>query len=260
MWMTDTVIDVNFEIHLCSSKYIFVLLFVHKIRKISTTNNNSNSSNSNSNSNNNKTTMVPLTRVAVVTGANKGIGYFIALQLAVSGLFTDVIIGCRDSSRGAIASEEIQQKISIGSSSSTKMHSLPLIIGNVQSHTDFCERLEQEFGSVSVLVNNAGFAYKGSDPTPFNEQTKKTFETNYYGLVDFTEKMIPLLKKGEDPRLVNVASMAGKLKQLSSELQAKYTDEQLTIEQLNSLMKSFEKDVHDGVHRQNGWSSSNYGR
>ena len=75
--------------------------------------------------------MVPLTRVAVVTGANKGIGYFIALQLAVSGIFTDVIIGCRDSSRGAIASEEIQQKISIGSSSSTKMHSLPLIIGNV---------------------------------------------------------------------------------------------------------------------------------
>lgn len=204
--------------------------------------------------------MVPLTRVAVVTGANKGIGYFIALQLAVSGIFTDVIIGCRDSSRGAIASEEIQQKISIGSSSSTKMHSLPLIIGNVQSHTDFCERLEQEFGSVSVLVNNAGFAYKGSDPTPFNEQTKKTFETNYYGLVDFTEKMIPLLKKGKDPRLVNVASMAGKLKQLSSELQAKYTDEQLTIEQLNSLMKSFEKDVHDGVHRQNGWSSSNYGK
>ncbi|MGK3739615.1 MAG: carbonyl reductase 1 [Bacillariaceae sp.] len=205
--------------------------------------------------------MVPLSRVAVVTGANKGIGYFIALQLAVSGLFTDVIIGCRDSSRGAIASEEIQQKISAGSSSSsTKIHSLPLIIGNVQSHTEFCERLEQEFGSASVLVNSAGFAYKGSDPTPFKEQTKKTFETNYYGLIDFTEKMIPLLKKGTDPRLVNVASMAGRLTQLSSELQTKYTDEQLTIEQLNSLMKSFEKDVHDGVHRQKGWSSSNYGR
>lgn len=154
---------------------------------------------------------------------------------------------------------DIQEKIN-SSSHSAKVHSLPLTIGNSQSHTEFCERLEKEFGgAVDVLVNNAGFAFKGSDPTPFEVQTVKTFEINYYGLVDFTKDMLPLLRKGNDARIVNLASLAGALKQLSPALQAKFTDPQLTIEQLNGLMKEFENDVKNGVHKQNGWSNSNYG-
>mmetsp|Transcript_1351 Transcript_1351/g.2361 ORF Transcript_1351/g.2361 Transcript_1351/m.2361 type:complete len:195 (-) Transcript_1351:29-613(-) len=120
--------------------------------------------------------------------------------------------------------------------------------------------MEQEFGGkIDVLVNNAGFAYKGADPTPFEGQTKKTLETNYFGLVDFTEKMLPLLRKGEDPRLVNVASMSGRLGQVSKELQEKFSDQSLTIEELNALMKQFAEDVQNGVHKQKGWSNSNYG-
>lgn len=202
--------------------------------------------------------MVP-SRIAVVTGANKGIGYFIALQLGLSGLFSDIILGCRDSTRGATARNEIQGKID-ASSYDANVHCLPLVIGNDQSHTEFCERLDKEFGgAVDVLVNNAGFAYKGSDPTPFEGQTKKTLEINHYGLVAFTQKMLPLLRKGTDARIVNVASMAGRLGQVSPELQAKFTDPQLTIPQLNALMKEFDDDVQKGVHKANGWSSSNYG-
>jgi len=202
--------------------------------------------------------MVP-NRVAVVTGANKGIGYFIALQLGLSGLFSDIIIGCRDSVRGATAMNEIQDQIN-GNSLNVKVHSFPLVIGNGPSQTEFCKRLEQEFGgAVDVLVNNAGFAYKGADPTPFKGQTAKTFEINYYGLVTFTQQMLPLLRKGTDARIVNVASMAGRLRQVSPELQAKFTDPQLTIPQLNALMKEFEEDVQNGVNKKKGWSNSNYG-
>jgi len=202
--------------------------------------------------------MVP-NRVAVVTGANKGIGYFVALQLGLSGLFSDIILGCRDSTRGATAMQEIQHQIN-QKLRDVKVHSLPLEIGNTQSQTEFCQRMEQEFGgSIDVLVNNAGFAYKGADPTPFEQQTAKTFQTNYYGLVDFTEQILPFLRKGTDPRIVNVASMAGRLRQVSPELQARFTDPQLTIPGLNNLMKTFENDVQKGVHRQNGWSNSNYG-
>jgi len=198
-------------------------------------------------------------RIAVVTGANKGIGYFIALQLGLSGLFSDVIIGCRDSIRGETAMNEIQKKID-GSSNNAKIHSLPLVIGNDRSQTEFCERLEKEFGGVvDVLVNNAGFAYKGSDPTPFEVQTAKTLETNFYGLVKFTQQMLPLLRKGTDARIVNVASMAGNLRQVSQKLKAEFTDPQLTIKQLNGLMKAFEDDVQKGVHTEKGWSNSNYG-
>ena len=155
---------------------------------------------------------------------------------------------------------EIQEQVNLSSSSNVKIHSLPLIVGNDHSQTEFCKRLETEFGGVvDVLVNNAGFAYKGSDPTPFKGQTAKTFETNYYGLVTFTQQMLPLLRKGTDARIVNVASMAGYLTQVSPKLQANFSHPQLTIPELNGLMKSFEDDVQNGVHRENGWSNSNYG-
>jgi carbonyl reductase 1 len=200
-------------------------------------------------------TMVAPARVAVITGANKGIGFYIALQLGLSGLFSNIILGCRDATRGEVACQEIQQQLA----DTVRVQSVPLTIGDQQSHSDFCKRMKEEFGKVDVLVNNAGFAYKGSDPTPFAGQTQKTLETNFYGLVDFTEKMIPLLRKGKDPRLVNVASMSGRLRQVSPELQAKFTDPNLTMEELQQLMKKFERDVQNGIHGQEGWSNTNYG-
>ncbi|KAG7367179.1 short chain dehydrogenase [Nitzschia inconspicua] len=199
--------------------------------------------------------MVTPPRVAVVTGANKGIGFYIALQLGLSGLFSNIIIGCRDATRGSTACQEIQQQVA----DTVKVQSMALTIGDRNSHSEFCKRMEEEFGKVDVLVNNAGFAYKGSDPTPFAGQTKKTLETNFFGLVDFTEQMLPLLRQGTDPRLVNVASMSGRLRQVSPELQAKFSDPNLTMEQLQQLIKKFERDVQNGIHREEGWSNSNYG-
>eukprot|EP00536_Pseudo-nitzschia_multiseries_P018214 jgi/Psemu1/299628/fgenesh1_pm.2258_\ len=200
--------------------------------------------------------MIP-PRIAVVTGANKGIGYFIALQLGLSGLFSDIILGNNDV---------------------VHIHCLPLTIGDPDSHTAFGATLERDFGgNVDVLVNNAGFAYKGSDPTPFEDQTAKTLQTNYYGLVDFTERvMIPLMLQnrmqkqmqkqnrmqkggGTVPRIVNVASMAGRLGQVSPELQRRFTDPALTIEELNQLMGDFASSVKAGTHVSDGWSRSNYG-
>lgn len=163
---------------------------------------------------------------------------------------------------------EIQDKINSISNTNANanknavhVHSFPLTIGDTNSHTAFCARLEKEFGgSVDVLVNNAGFAYKGSDPTPFREQTAKTLETNYYGLVDFTQRMLPLLRKGTDARIVTVASMAGRLGQVSPELQARFSDPELTIEQLNGLVKEFEEAVQQNQPKERGWlSKSNYG-
>ncbi len=194
-------------------------------------------------------------RVAVVTGANKGIGYFIALQLGLSGLFSKIILGCRDATRGNFAATELNKIAAV----TAEFQYMPLTIGDPDSHASFYQRIEQEFGKVDVLVNNAGFAYKGSDPTPFRDQTEKTLAINYFGLVDFTETMLPLLRKGQDSRLVNVASESGYLGQVSLVLQKRFTDESLTIPELNELIVEFAQAVKAGDHKMKGWSNSNYG-
>lgn len=194
-------------------------------------------------------------RVAVVTGSNKGIGYFIALQLGLSGLFQNIILACRDSGRAATAVASMQAELP----ASVKVESASLTVGDSTSHTEFAQYMEKTFGKVDCIVNNAGFAYKHADPTPFKGQTKKTLDINYRGTIDFTTTMLPLLKKGSDPRLVNVASMAGRLSQVSPALQAKFSSKSLTLPELNGLVNDFEAAVQDGTHSEKGYSNSNYG-
>jgi carbonyl reductase 1 len=199
-------------------------------------------------------------RVAVVTGSNQGIGYFIALQLAMSGKFGNVILACRDETRGQAAVAKMQREL--GKNAATASASLryePLTLGDHDSHVQFSKKMEENFGHVDVLINNAATAFKGADPTPFAEQTKPTLDINFRGTVDFTEQMLPLVRKGTDPRIVNVSSMSGRLSQLSPQLQQTFSSPDLNMGQLQALIGKFESDVQSGTHRQNGWSNTNYG-
>ena len=194
-------------------------------------------------------------RVAVVSGSNKGIGFCVALQLGLSGQFQHIILACRDAGRAASAVQSMQAELP----SSVRVEAVPLTVGNGESHSEFAQSMEKSFGKVDCLVNNAGFAYKNADPTPFKDQTKKTLDINYRGTVDFTQSMLPLLRKGKDPRIVNVASMAGRLSQVSPALQAKFASPSLTLPVLNGLVDDFEASVQDGTHSAKGYSNSNYG-
>ena len=87
-------------------------------------------------------------RVAVVTGANKGVGYHIAQSLVHSGLFSVVVLGCRDPTRGQHAAAEIGGCAEY----------MPLEVGNAASADAFAEALVARHGRCDVLVNNAGIA------------------------------------------------------------------------------------------------------
>lgn len=215
-----------------------------------------------------------MSRIAAITGANKGIGYHIALQLAQSGRFTHIVLACRDQNRGLEAQQKIQHQLllkakgegegggeNVDADADVSISYEQLTIGDEESHTHFYNVMNEKYGGkVDVLINNAATAYKGSDPTPFHEQCKPTLDINFRGTLAFTDKMIPLLRKGNDARIVNVASMAGRLKQIkSTELKEQFTDPNLTKEKLISLVDQFEQDVIAGTHSQRGWGGSNYG-
>jgi len=119
---------------------------------------------------------------------------------------------------------------------------------------------------LDVLINNAAVCF--NDPTlygrveyaPFEQQADVTIRTNYFGTLDVTRSFLPLLKRSPSPRIINVASAAGRLTILRSQkLVDTFTSEELTMPELSKLMTQFIKDVNDGTHAEKGWPNTCYG-
>jgi carbonyl reductase 1 len=189
----------------------------------------------------------------VVTGANKGIGYHIAEQLRDSGHFGSIVLGCRSEALGREAAQKLGPPCEFV---------VPLDLSDAASIASFAAALEKTMSKLDGLVNNAGIAFKGSDPAPFAAQTAPTLAVNYWGTVALTEALLPLLRQptAEDPFVVTVASMAGALRQIqSADLRAQFSAADLDRPTLDGLVRKFETDVASGNHASEGWGNSNYG-
>jgi NAD(P)-dependent dehydrogenase (short-subunit alcohol dehydrogenase family) len=145
------------------------------------------------------------TKIALVTGANKGIGKEIARQLGRLGM--TVRLGVRDEARGRAAAAELAAE-------GIDARPLPLDVTDEQSVAAAAKQLEQEHGQLDVLVNNAGVLVEMSG-TATADEFRNTFATNVIGPATVTRAMIPLLRKGSDPRVVNLSSELGSLALLS---------------------------------------------
>lgn len=188
--------------------------------------------------------------LAVVTGCNKGVGYYIAQRLRAAGV--DVIAACRNPELGRAAAKELAATYE------------PLDLSSETSIDAFAETMKSKYGSLDILVNNGAIAFKARDPTPFAGQTLPTFKTNYWGTVRLTDRLLPLLRdtaaqQGQPGKVVNVASMAGKLGQVSGPLQAEFASKDLTRGKLDALVLKFEQAAQAGIHKREGFSNSNYG-
>ncbi|XP_048202209.1 carbonyl reductase [NADPH] 1 [Perognathus longimembris pacificus] len=190
-------------------------------------------------------------RVALVTGANKGIGFAITRELCRS-FSGDVVLTARDEARGRAAVQQLQAE-----GLSPRFH--PLDIDDVQSIRALRDFLRREYGGLNVLVNNAGIAFKRADPTPFHIQAEVTLKTNYFGTKDVSTELLPLMKP--QGRVVNVSSILSvrSLKSCSPALQEKFRSDTITEEELTGLMNKFVEDTKKGVHEQEGWPNSAYG-
>mmetsp|Transcript_17446 Transcript_17446/g.27876 ORF Transcript_17446/g.27876 Transcript_17446/m.27876 type:complete len:307 (+) Transcript_17446:3-923(+) len=190
-------------------------------------------------------------RIAVVTGGNKGIGYEIIKKLAkAEGV--KAILAARSNERGIEACKTLKKD-----GYEVEFHRMDL--NDKKSIADFSSWIKEKHGGLDILVNNAAIAYKGSDPTPFQQQAEPTMKTNFYGTLDVCDALIPLMRKGGN--IVNVASRSGTsaLSNMSSKMQAEITDSKLTREGLCGLVDKFIADVKGKKHSQAGWSNSCYG-
>jgi NAD(P)-dependent dehydrogenase (short-subunit alcohol dehydrogenase family) len=144
-------------------------------------------------------------RNVLVTGANKGIGFEVAKQLAEKGYF--VFVGCRNESNGNDAIRKLHE---LGLS---HCEFLKIDVSDAQSVKQAAETVASRTEALDVLINNAGIA--GSQPqtvaTCDITMMKEVFDTNYFGAIQTTQAFLPLLKKSAQPVIVNVSSEIGSL-------------------------------------------------
>lgn len=141
----------------------------------------------------------------LITGANKSIGFEIAKQLLQKGYY--VYIGSRTSENGLEAVKILK------SAGLTNVEALQIDVTNEQSVNNARMELGKKTEVLDVLINNAGVL--GDMPqsalTASIDNFKKVYETNVYGVVRVTQIFLDLLKKSEQPRIVNVSSSQGSL-------------------------------------------------
>ncbi|KAG6796817.1 carbonyl reductase [NADPH] 1-like [Apis mellifera caucasica] len=190
-----------------------------------------------------------MTRVAVVTGGNKGIGFAIVKQLCKQ--FDGVVyLTARDVDRGLKAIKQLEEQ-----GLKPKFHQLDITDDN--SISTFYNYLEQKYKGLDILVNNAAIAFKMDAKEPFSIQAAETLKINYFGLRKVCSKFYPLLKP--HARVVHVSSSSGHLSLIPSEtLRNRFLNPNLTEEELDNIMHEFVDAAKTNTHLEKGWANSAY--
>jgi NAD(P)-dependent dehydrogenase (short-subunit alcohol dehydrogenase family) len=139
-------------------------------------------------------------RIALVSGANRGLGLEISRQL-IARAYT-VIMGSRDLAQGEAAAENLRN-------GNAELHVVQLDVTDPASIAAAGKTIEERFGVLDVLVNNAGVLLESWGTLPSDitlEQMRATFEVNYFGLFEMTRACLPLLRKSAAGRIVNMSS------------------------------------------------------
>jgi NAD(P)-dependent dehydrogenase (short-subunit alcohol dehydrogenase family) len=140
--------------------------------------------------------------VALVTGANRGIGHEVARQLAERGY--EVLVSARDGTKAQAAARELAQ-------TGATVKALTLDVADPDSIAATAERVRAEEGRLDVLVNNAGIGsdFGVSGTAPDFEAIERALRTNFYGAYRVTIALLDLLRASAHPRVVNVSSGMG---------------------------------------------------
>ncbi|CAL0315100.1 unnamed protein product [Lupinus luteus] len=208
-------------------------------------------------------------RYAVVTGANKGIGYGICKKLASIGVV--VVLTARDEKRGLEAVETLKE---FGLSDFLIFHQLDVTDpASVASLADF---IKAQFGKLDILVNNAGtpggivdgenvLRRKRGELSDWNKIVRQSYElaeesveTNFFGTERVTEALLPLLQLSNSPRIVNLSSRMGVLQNIPNEWAREVFGDDieknlLTNKKLGEVLREFLRDYKEGSLKTKNW-------
>ncbi|WP_260634748.1 SDR family oxidoreductase [Streptomyces angustmyceticus] len=147
--------------------------------------------------------MTATAKIALITGATKGIGHQAARQLGARGAV--VLLGARDPARGEAAAKALRAE-------GADAHAVPLDVTDAAGVAASARHIDERYGRLDILVNNAGINVEwpaGAPSTLTRDALWATLETNVFGLVEVTNALLPLLRRSPAGRIVNVSSEMG---------------------------------------------------
>lgn len=194
-----------------------------------------------------------MSKVVIVTGANKGIGRSIIERLIVEAPeFGTIVMTSRDQQLGLRAKSELELKFG----PQPRLHYCSLDVTSESSIIGLTDYIRQVTGKVNVFINNAGIAFKGNDFGP--HVVSPTFACNFYGLINTTEAILPFMT--DDGHIINVTSFVGRTRILpNQDLANRFLAANLTRPELMELALEFLESVNQGDWTQKGWPTQAYG-
>jgi NAD(P)-dependent dehydrogenase (short-subunit alcohol dehydrogenase family) len=173
-------------------------------------------------------------KVALVTGANKGLGFEMARQLGQAGV--TVVLAARDPQKGEAAAEKLRGE-------GLDAQFVKLDVTNQEDYTAAAAAIENKFGKLDILINNAGISSGGLGGEKASVATQGSlhhvFETNFFAPVAITQALLPLLEKSDAGRIVNMSSILGSQTMHSDPKSPIYDFKSLSYDASKAALNSF---------------------
>jgi NAD(P)-dependent dehydrogenase (short-subunit alcohol dehydrogenase family) len=173
-------------------------------------------------------------KIALITGANKGLGFEMAKQLGQAGVV--VIVAARDAAKGKAAAEKLV-------SQGIEAEPLKLDVTKKEDYAAAADFIGKKYGRLDILINNAGVSNEdfgsGLPSTTSPEVLHGTFETNFFAQVFLTQALLPLIRKSDAGRIVNMSSILGSQALHADPKSPIYNFKQLSYDASKAALNSF---------------------